>query len=290
MIALLLLGCNGVTVFTDANNYSFTSSIESGSIPIASRTDLPVQWGDLAIDLQDRAVDPLVDVDVLTIAILSLGQQEALDAFVNDALLASDIVAYATCQPADGLSEVMLSDFDFIGNPVIPEEHVTPGQGTWLLSATTNGNPGARMLTFFDPQDGGPEDPIVLADDSASLSYTVDLSAGTPMHIEGTKVDWSDLETDMRGLPIRLSEITRLSLAHYDEDLSEIEAHFLEIEDLAEETWQADFESTVSYDLGELVSDQGNSFNGVRGGGTWLFALRCMACSNPAPPFLVALE
>lgn len=290
MFALLLLGCRDLTVFTDANNYSFSSSIESSSIPIASQTDLPVQWGDLTVDLQGRAMDPLLEVDVLTIAILSLEQQPALDAFVNDALLASDIVAYATCQPADGLDAVMLSDFDFIGNPVIPEEHITTGQGTWLLSATTTGNPGARMLTFFEPRDGGPEAPIVLDNNSAILDYTVDLGAGAPIALEGTEVDWSDLTTDMRGLPIRLSEITRLSLARYDEDLAEIETRFLEIEDLAEETWEVDFESTVSYDLAELVSDQGNAFNGVRGDGTWLFALRCMACSNPAPPFLAVLD
>ncbi|MCB9759016.1 MAG: hypothetical protein H6739_04185 [Alphaproteobacteria bacterium] len=289
-LLLLLAACADTTVLSDGNNYSFSSTLEADTHTVAARTDLPVDWSGLEIDLQGREVDTLADVDVLTIVILRLDKPDALDAFVNDALLQGDIVSYATCNPPDGVDSVMLSDFDFIGNPVVPEEHILPDQGTWLLSAATLGRPGALMLNFFDPVDDGPQDPITLATDSADLAYTVDISAGEPVELEGDRLEWGDLTSDMRGLPIRLSEIDRVTLARFDDTEDEIEDGFLQVDALAEQIWTADIQASVSLELSALTDESGAPFGGLSGEGIWLLALQCTTCANPAPPFLAMLR
>lgn len=284
------LACSGDTSLQDENNYAFTSTISAQSLTVASRTDLVVDWTGLTTDLQGRAMDPATEIDIFTIAILALSQEETLAALADDDLRQSDITAYATLVPEEGVTTANLSDFDFLGNVVIPDLDVTEGRGTWLLSASTTGVPGARMLTFFDPVDGGPEIPITLDSASASLAYEVELEALTEVELEGDIVSWSDLTLDMRGLPIRLSDIDRLDLGWYEEDLTALEADFLGLEELVDTLYTTPLTATIDQDLSLLTDESGAPFTGVTGDGTWLLALRCMACSNPAPPFLTVLR
>jgi hypothetical protein len=284
------LACSKNTSLQDANNYDFTSTISSQSLAVASRTDLVVDWTGLTQDLQGRAMDPATEIDIFTIAILALNQEDTLAALADDDLRQSDITAYATLNPEEGVTTAMLSDFDFLGNRVIPDIDVTAGRGTWLLSASTTGVPGARMLMFFDPVDGGPEVPIALSSDSASLAYDVELEALEEVSLDGALVEWSDLTVDMRGLPIRLSDIDRLDLGWYAEDLTGLEADFLGLEDLVDDLYTTPLNATIDQDLSVLTNSAGETFGGVTNEGTWLLALRCMACSNPAPPFLTVLR
>lgn len=284
------LACSSDTSLQDENNYDFTSTISAQSVTVASRTDLVVDWTGLTTDLQGRAMDPTTEIDIFTIAILSLSQEETLAALADDDLRQSDITAYATLVPEDGVTTASLSSFDFLGNAVIPDLDVTEGRGTWLLSASTTGVPGARMLTFFEPVDGGPVEPITLDSDSASLAYDVELEALTEVSLEGEVVEWSDLTLDMRGLPIRLSDIDRLDLGWYEEDLTALEADFLGLEELVDVLYTTQLSATIDQDLTLLTDGAGGAFTGVTDEGTWLLALRCMACSNPAPPFLTVLR
>jgi hypothetical protein len=103
---------------------------------------------------------------------------------------------------------------------------------------------------------------------------------------EGDIVEWSDLTVDMRGLPIRLSDIDRLDLGFYEEDLTGLEADFLGLEELVDDLYTTPLTATIDQDLSLLQNASGETFAGVTDEGTWLLALRCMACSNPAPPFL----
>ena len=292
MIILLwtALACSSDTSLQDENNYDFTSTISSQSLTVASRADLVVDWTGLTQDLQGRAMDPATEIDIFTIAILALNQEETLAALADDDLRQSDITAYATLNPEDGVTTAMLSDFDFLGNRVIPDLDITEGRGTWLLSASTTGVPGARMLMFFDPVDGGPELPITLNSDSATLAYDVELESLVEVALDGEIVEWSDLTLDMRGLPIRLSDIDRLDLGWYEEDLTGLEADFLGLEDLVDDLYTTPLSATIDQDLSLLTNDAGEPFAGVTDEGTWLLALRCMACSNPAPPFLTVLR
>jgi hypothetical protein len=82
-----------------------------------------------------------------------------------------------------------------------------------------------------------------------------------------------------------LSNIDRLMLARYTLSLEDLEARFLELEDLAEEMYIVDVAGLGSYDLMEL-----EGFAGFEGEGTWLLAMRCSTCVNPSPQFVGLFE
>lgn len=287
---LLALACSGRTELADANNYAFSSEITTSSTPVAARTDLTVDWSGLSVDLVGEALDPAADITDLSIGVLDLTQDEVLETLVSGILLQSDVVAAASYTVEPGVTSALLSEFQFLATQVVPEENVLPDMGSWLLSANTAGVAGARMLTFFEPQDGGPVVPIELRSDSASLSYTVDLSAGEPATLDGWEVDWSGLTTDMRGLPLRLSDVDGLTLAHFNESLSTLEQDFLRLEQLSDVRYETTLTGVVRFDLGLLTDEDGQPFAGLSDEGVWLLALRCSLCSNPAPPFLTQLR
>lgn len=285
-----VVACADRTELTDTHNYAFSSEIEAVSFPVATRTDLEVEWGGLEVDLLGRTLDPAQDLSELSIGILALSQEEALDTLTNGILLQSDVVAAANLHLSPGQTSARLSDFAFLATQVVPEENVLPDLGSWLLSAYSEGEAGARMLTFFEPQDDGPVVPITLHSDSATLTYTVDLDAGEPVALAGTLVDWSALTLDMRGQPLRLPDIDGLTLARFEEPIETLEAQFLDLDTLAEQRFETRFSGVVSLDLATLLDEEGAPFGGLDGEGVWLLALQCSLCANPAPPFLAQVR
>jgi hypothetical protein len=80
-------------------------------------------------------------------------------------------------------------------------------------------------------------------------------------------------------------------LAYYPSlTTEELEEDFLHLEELAESLWRLEIPAGTSVELGELLDDSGNSFEGIDENGTWIFALMCGACSNPAPWFITVFE
>ena len=66
------------------------------------------------------------------------------------------------------------------------------------------------------------------------------------------------------------------------EDLQE---QFLDLELIADQTWSIELTGTTGYDLAEIPD-----FTGFTTDGTWILALTCSTCANPAPLFLTVLE
>ena len=75
-------------------------------------------------------------------------------------------------------------------------------------------------------------------------------------------------------------------IGRYDTlSLAELEADFLKVDVLADELWTADIEGRSSLELSEAVNEAGEAFSGFDANSTWLVALRCFTCNNPAPPY-----
>ena len=145
------------------------------------------------------------------------------------------------------------------------------------------------MFHFFRPVIDAAPAPVTLASDSAALTYTVDLEGGAPIAMTSagrTRVDWSALTVGPSGQPIDLPDIDTLTVARYDEPLADLELDFLHVDALAEQTWSHDVEGWGDWCLDELEDADGAAFDGFTEDGTWLVALRCSTCLNPAPPFL----
>lgn len=283
----------------DAQNYDFTSEITAGFDVVASGEDSVVDWSGLTEDLLGNPMDPAADCDVISIvAFEGLTQEEALQGINDDTLLQSDLSGFADYTRVADETSAKLSEFSLMGYPVDPAAQIVESESAYLVSCVTideaTGNQSYRMFDFFRPVIGASSAPITLTSDSAELSYTVDLEAGVPVPLlaDGrVRVDWSALTTGPSGLPIDLPDIDTLMIARYDEPIYLLEEDFLHVDSLAEQIWTADVEGWGDWYLDELEDADGEAFPGFTAeSGTWLTALRCSTCLNPAPPFLGVVE
>ncbi len=282
---ILLFACSGSVeiVLDDSNNFEFQSTIIADSIVVPSGGDSLVDWSGLTADILSQTVDPTSDIEDLNIVrFADLTQEEVIDGINNETLKQSDLTGFVAYSPSSGETSAMLSDFSISGTYVDVATEIQEGMGTYLVSASS---PDEYLsFVFFEPQVGAPDATIALTDQSAILEFTLDLDAGAPLTAatgDQTVVTWSKLTTNGAGNAIVLSNIDRLMLARYTLSLEDLEARFLELEDLAEEMYIVDVAGLGSYDLMEL-----EGFAGFEGEGTWLLAMRCSTCVNPSPQFV----
>jgi len=272
---------------TDDNSYRYAPSLSADQVAVAPLEDLRVSWAGLQTDLLGHPLDPL-SLDHATLLVFStFGPDQVLDGLAHDDLIQSDLRIALTCTPTD--AGCALSDFGLAGNKLGVQSYLEPGSGTWLVAPGRLGQAGAASMIFLDPVAGTPvQDSVSIAEGSARLEVEVDLHSLTPVFVAvGARpvLDWSELTTDALGNPIELSRFDHLVLEHLDLPLAEIEDRFLDLELLPGTSWEAEVGGQTSLDLAGL-----DAFPGFFSEGTWLLAVQCSTCSNPAPRFLTVLH
>lgn len=273
-------------VLTDAMNYRYAPTLTAPVRPLPPRADPRIAWGGLTRDLQDHAVDASV-LDAANLLVFhSLSPEEVLDRVAHDRLVQSELRIIASCAP--DTPSCSLSDFALGSNRFDPSRYFEVGSGTWLVTVSRAGEPGASALVFLAPTEGAePTAEVVVADGESTLTVDVRFSAERLRVPEGgaASVDWSGLTVDALGNAEEVSRFDTLYLARFEEELSALAEDFLDLEQLAEDRWELDVTGRTSASLGEL-----DGFGGVDADHRWLLALRCSTCRNPAPRFLTVLE
>jgi len=291
---LSALGCGTFTIeLEDSQNYYFETTMDAGSTQVPNCETSPVDWSNLTEDLQGHELDPTTDVDTLRLVRFGeLTQEEVLRKLADNTLPQFEITGYVDYEPTGGETSCEIADFDFVGTPIPYETEFCEGWGTYLLSALT-GLYEYRMFTFVEPTKGAPETTIYLDNDSGSLEFFPDLGAGSTIPVDKAKayeVNWMGLTTDGQGNELELSNIDQLMLARYSLSTSELEDQFFNLLTIGEEIYEADVEGLGEFALEEAVDADGKAFAGFEESGTWILALRCSTCPNPAPLFLGVLE
>lgn len=283
----------------DANNYGFQGTLDIASVDVkaytdADPTDYRIDWSGVAFDLQGHPVSPTDDIDLIGMVNFPyLSQEEVEVALATDSLLASDLEGGVSVA-VDGATETMLSDLTLFGNPVDPQTYLTVDSGVYMLIAASGGTlgVGTRQLQFVHPVAEEVNTDILLGDDSTQLTFDVDLQSLTPVKLiadaDYFTLDWSELTTDGLGSPIDLGHIDQAEVAWFsDATIPDLEAGFLQIEIDADSLWEAAIPSGSDVALADLVGD--GAFPGISADGTWVLALNCSTCSNPAPQFFTVL-
>ncbi len=275
-------------VLVDANNYALESSLAIQSTPLAERSDATLDWSGLTTDLQGHDLDPVADIDVLTLLAFELTEAEVEAALATDTLSQSDMALYVSLD-TEGRTSASLSELSLFGNDIDVEQYFEEGSGAWLLTVNTGTTPGvgARMVGFLAPSADAQADQAALTDDSAELFIDVDLLSLDPVAVSADTtqldLDWSQLTVNAQGNTMVSGAADQVMLGRYDtlaaEDLQDA---FLDLELLADQTW------TVDIDGGSAASV--TDFGTLDADATWVLALRCTTCSNPAPLFLTFLE
>lgn len=288
---------DGTTWLTDANNYRFSGVLDGPSFSLAEYVDNTISWATLDRDLQCHELDPVKDIDNVALMVFPyLTELEVEQGLSTDSLEQVDIAVYLSVDPGDG-TQISLSDLTFFGTEANIQEEFDVGSGTWLMTFTTGSTVGvgSRMLAFLSPTAGETATQATVTDGCGVLEVDVSLSKATPISLTASgpwALDWSGLAHDAQGLDFNSLAVTDLMVAYYaDLSPADLESNFLDLELLATDLWTASHPSGTSTDLSALTNAaDGSAFPGFQADGTWLFALRCSTCPNPAPLFLTVVQ
>lgn len=274
---------------SDDQNYLFESTLSALSEPVPSGGDSVVDWSGLTSDLLGVEMDPVNDVNQLSIIRFPrLSQEEVLDGINNDTLKQSDLSGYVEHEPQNQDLSAYFSEFEIQGTNVVPEEDILIDMGTFVIIANT-GNTQTRMLQFFEPQSSAPETSVRLLPDSSNIDYTIDIQAGDdiiPDAAERYLLSWDQLTINGAGNELALNQIDTLMVGAFSRSIDDIERDFLGIEQLADLIYVENVSGVLSYDLSKMSDANGGQFGGFLEDYLWIIALRCSLCVNPAPPFL----
>ena len=279
----------------DRHNYAFSGALEVPSVLTAEGADLEICWDGLQNDLRCQEMDPVADIDNVSMVRFPYLDEAAVETGMSDATLQqADISGYVESRVGTETC-TSLSDMSFFGTSLDVTTEYHSELGTYLLILTTGVEPamGSRMLTFIQPSPGSDNVRVDISGGCDVLEFSANLRGLEPvvLPVDGPWVlDWSAVTKDGRGNLNNFEAVDTVTLAYYDEQsLTDLEADFLNIEAMATSLWSAPLESGSAFDL-ELLSDAEGAFPGFQEDGLWVFALLCERCFNPAPLFLTRIE
>ncbi|MES2644376.1 MAG: hypothetical protein V4850_33125 [Myxococcota bacterium] len=298
---LVFSGCDPkddrvVGLLADENNYAFTGALDVPSITTASATDVTVCWDEVLHDLQCHDLDPVAGIqNIGLVRFPNYSQVEVEAALSTNSLQQSAISGYVEARTDGTNTCANLADFSFFGTTIDVAEEYTAAGGTYMLLLTEGvvAGVGARMITFLSPEEGNTTTEVSVGDGCGLLEVDADLEALTsvPLPADGPfLVDWSTLTIDGQGNPIAVEDIDGLMIAFYEgETPATLETQLLDLELNATELYNLTLTGETTADLADATGASG-AFTGFSGDGTWMLALRCSRCYNPAPVFLTVMD
>lgn len=289
---------SGDMVFTDANNYTFESEFQIGAVEVMPEADLLIDWSGLTTDIRGRAVDPLA-IDQVLFVEFGATQAEILEKIDANDLQQSDALNQYLYFNG-GVDNIMVSEMAILGNPFDLTLLQEDASKTWLLSLTNivEARFDFLMNTFVVPTEGSKNTMVVIDDDSASLTFTVDLATApalqTAAGLPGYSLDWSAATTDVFGRDLDLALVSRLIIGKVaTDDIAQVEADFLQLYEKADELYTLDVNGLTFADLTQATEQTtGATFGGFSTDGTWVVGIECtrQECTNPAPLLLAVVE
>lgn len=307
-----LVGCpsgtnkdfDGTIWLKDENNYSYSSAIAMTYQEVQSLTDVTFSWDQLTTDIQGHEADSCDEVDQLTLIWFRyLSYDDLIAKTTCDDILQADAEIIALGyeeEPSDCsllLSEAVIPP----SNAFLPGEYfptTEEGEGPWFVRAT-RGAIDTVMVALFTASETSTNHDVVLTDESASLTFSADLTSLVTLEVPGQDtytVDWSQVLAGASSEGCEASEPSRadqLWLARYNgTSVADLEANILDLEIMADMIYVADAGAVTSLDLATAATNlsDGSAFPGFADGDLWLIALRSTISVNPAPIFLGVIQ
>jgi len=299
---------NGTIVANEMNDYAFSSAITLPTVKVKSMSDLSFNWGGVTTDFLGHTVNPVTDLNTIFLLVVDLPIATFQKQLNDDTFNQGDIVITPppSFSPTGVTTGSLYSDFTAGGEmidmtkaaPYLNATTYTPANSTFTIAAQTGTNigTGIRMLQAFQLDDASTSTNVTLTNSSTMLQYSANLHSlhptGVPAHTAALSIDWGQLTTNALGADVTntITNITSAIVGHYTQTPAELESQFLNLRTIAQDLYTAQIQSGTSLDFTTLMDSAGNPFPGVDSTGTWLVALICDNCRNPAPWYLTVLE
>lgn len=291
---------------TAADNYKFHSTLTIDVTKVKPSSELTFSWGGLTTDLLGHPVD-LSKVGMVEIGLWNLTLEQFETKLNNDSLAQSDLAIIATILPPTPTTTTgSIYDLTESGEPVDkaeidkylditqfpPENHVY----TAMVAYGTALGKDTRMIQGFQLDSSSTNTMVTVTDASTQLELTADLHTLTspmvPANTPGITIDWNTLQNTAADQPFDPQQITEVRVGKYALSPAEMETkdNFLNLDTIATTMYRANVDAGTSFDLSMTKDDAGNPFPGVDASGTWIVALNCGACANPAPWYMTVLR
>jgi hypothetical protein len=289
-LAVTLTGCDKVVVLEDGNNYTYSGDVTIPAYFTAPAVDVELCWDQVLNDIQCHELEPTEDINLVSlIRFPHLTEEDVEFKVSNDSLQQVDQDGYVEVETLGGTC-TNLSELSFFGTPIdVPNEYTTDSAYLLTISTGTTTGLGTRVMAFLTPTEGEENTSVNLESGCGVLDFEADIDSLTsiPVKLDGPWVfDWSALTTNGLGNTLNLASVDGLLLGYYaGASTQDLQEQFLDLELIADNTWSTTLSGTTGYDLSEL-----SDFTGFTADGTWILALTCSTCANPAPLFLTVLE
>ncbi|HEY6475626.1 MAG TPA: hypothetical protein VI456_03540 [Polyangia bacterium] len=298
-------------VITDATNYTLSDSFSLQHVVLQDHYDLVFDWSNLTVDFFGQPVNPQTDINLVSISLWNLTPSDIEQALKVDNLnmMLAKMDGIITTYPDGTYTHQDLLSFNELTNPLTTDEiwsrfdTATPNyqypqdKYTFLLMAQSGTDVGKKphSIALFNIDPGSSTQSLSLTNDSAKLTYSVDLERAQPMlvpaGVPALTIDWTAMMTNCLGNDYDGSQITEAAVAHFtSKTLPDLQQDFLNLENLADGWWSGAPPAGRSVDLSTLTDANGAAFPGIDGNGIWMAALFCGACNNPAPWSITILQ
>lgn len=300
------------------HNYRFSSELELSLTSVAPNSDLSFDWSALTADFLGHQVDPLADIDTVAVILWALTPEEVKAKLNADELGASsskgavaiyteNLVTSGSTHAAPTTSpeeQPKSEDFSVVGGGELPHAELLarfdptqwdPALHSYTVMAMEGGQlgQGVKMVHAFQLDPNSTNTEIVVTPQSTVLSYETSLTelmpVKMPVGVNNVLVDWSQMEMNALGRPFLQRSVDQVLVAKYTQTPAELEQEFLDLELIAQETYRGEVAAGEEMALTGLANDAGQPFTGITADGTWILALMCGRCGNPAPWYLTVL-
>jgi len=296
--------CPSSITATEAQNYALDSFLTLPVIRVKPGVELTFEWDGVTADLLGHPMSPTADVDMVELGLWGLTLGEVTTKIHDDELRSQNLKVLLALETERQMTSVSLFSLTSAGAPVPPDlilpyfdaGDFPPDENTYtfVLATGTSFAGGMRLIQAFTLDPATENTTVRVTNSSVLLSWNVDLGRITrPLVAVGTSaitIDWSDMTITGMGGTFVPSDITEVRVGRFHETAAELEASFLDLESLAEHTWRADVSGGSTLSLSTLTDSEGAPFPGIDRVSTWVLALFCGYCANPAPWYLTILE
>jgi len=299
---------DGTMIANEANDYSFTSSLMLHPVKVKPMSDLTFNWSGVTQDFLGQPVNAQNDLNTIFLLLVNLPAATFEMQLNNDTFSTSSIVIPGpppSFLPMGGVTMTTLYN-NFMGAYTVDASMAaqyldastyTPANSTFVLAAQTGTamvGTGIRMLQSFELDPTSTNTTVTMTNTSTTLTYSANLHSlhptGVPAGKADLSLDWGQIQTNALGQPFVATNIANAIVGHYTQTPAQLESQFLDLQTIATDLYKADIPSGTVLDFTTLVDQNNKSFPGVDATGTWLVALICSGCRNPAPYYLTILE
>jgi len=298
--------CNTKVTANESNDYQFSSTLMFPTINVKPKTNLTIDWGDLSKDFEMHSLNAKNDINQVLFIDWQLKLPDLETSINNDEIGNNYEGLPLRFTPDSNTTSAKIYDFklatgDSVDQSMIDQfldPSVSPSSThtfTVIAATGTMLGGGTRMIQSFVLDSSSSTDTVKIQNDSTMLKFTANLHDLSPTYIpsgqSGISLDWGHMKTNAMGRDFDTTQITHALVGKYSQSPSDLEGNqFLNLQMIDQELYEGDIDSGTVVDFSKLKDSSGKSFSGISGDGTWLVALICGMCHNPAPWYLTILK